>query len=69
MQEIYCFKAFSSEKQPNYKAKGFSDRIFTIKCSPGNPIADITEVINDAGDSKHQKLFREIEDLRKLLLI
>ena len=65
----YCFKVFRSEKQPNYKAKGFSDRIFTIKCSLGNPEADMSEVINDAGDLKHQKLFREIEDLRKLLLI
>lgn len=65
----FCFKAFSSEKQPSFKAKGFSDRIFTIKCSPGTPQYDISEVINDAGDSKHKKLYREINDLRKLLLV
>ena len=65
----FCFKAFSSEQQPNYKAKGFSERIFTIKCSPGNPQYDISEVINDAGDSEHKKLSREIDDLRKLLLV
>ncbi len=65
----FCFKAFSSERQPSFKAKGFSDRIFTINCSPGNPQEDISEVINNAGDPKHQKLFREIVDLRNLLLI
>ena len=65
----FCFKAFSSEQQPNYKAKGFSERIFTIKCSPGNPQYDISEVINDAGDLEHKKLSREIDDLRKLLLV
>jgi hypothetical protein len=65
----YCFKAFSSEKQPTYKAKGFSERIFTIKCSPGNPLYDISEVINDAGDPAYKKLFREMDDLRKLLLV
>ena len=27
----FCFKAFSSESQPNYKAKGFNDRIFHYK--------------------------------------
>lgn len=26
----YCFKAFSSERQPGYRGKGFSGRIFTI---------------------------------------
>ena len=66
----YCFKAFSSERQPNsFKGKGFGERIFTIKCSPGSPQYDISEIINDAGDPKYKKLFREIEDLRKLLLI
>jgi hypothetical protein len=65
----FCFKAFSSEQQPNYKAKGFAERIFTIKCSPGTPQYDISEVTNDAGDTSYQKLYREIEDLRKLLLV
>lgn len=66
----YCFKAFSSEKQPSfYKAKGFIERIFTIHCSSGTPQYDITEVVSDAGDPRYKKLFRELEDLRKLLLI
>jgi hypothetical protein len=66
----YCFKAFSSEKQPTfYKAKGFIERIFTVRCSSGTPQYDITEVINDAGDPRYKKLFRELEDLRRLLLI
>jgi hypothetical protein len=30
---------------------------------------DISEIINDAGDPKCKKLFREIDDSRKLLLI
>ena len=38
-------------------------------CSPGNPQYDITEVINDAGDEIHRKLFRELEDIRKLLIV
>jgi hypothetical protein len=66
----FCFKAFSSERQPAfYKSKGFVDRLFTIKCSPGNPQHDISEVSSDAGDPGSKKLLREIEDLRKLLLI
>ncbi len=66
----YCFKAFSSEKQPTfYKAKGFIDRLFIVKCSSGTPQYDITEVINDAGDPRYKKLFRELDDLRKLLFV
>ncbi len=65
----YCFKAFSSERQPSYKGKGFSERIFTIKCSPGSPLYDISEIVNYAGDPKHIKLLREMNDLRKLLLV
>ena len=65
----FCFKAFSSERQQDYKAKGFSERIFLIKCTPGSPQYDISEITNDAGDPEHKKLYREIEDLRKLLLV
>lgn len=66
----FSFKAFSSEKYPSFfKAKGFNERLLTIKCSPGNPQYDITEVINDAGDPKYKKLYNELKDLRKLLLI
>ena len=48
----FCFKAFSSERQQDYKAKGFSERIFLIKCTPGSPQYDISEITNDAGDSR-----------------
>jgi hypothetical protein len=35
----YCFKAFTSEKQPDsIKAKGFNERVFVIKCQKGFPI-------------------------------
>ncbi|KAA2283745.1 hypothetical protein [Candidatus Nitrosocosmicus sp. SS] len=66
----YSFKAYTSERQPGfYKAKGFVERIFPIQCTAGNPLFDILEVVNDAGDKKYKKLIRELEDLRKLLLI
>lgn len=66
----YSFKAYTSERQPGvYKAKGFVERIFPIQCTAGNPLFDILEVVNDAGDNKYKKLIRELEDLRKLLLI
>ena len=64
----YCFKAFSSERQPSYKGKGFSERLFTVRCSPGRPPYDISEVTNDAGDPKHMKLLREMNDLRNRCL-
>lgn len=66
----FCFKAFTSEKQPVFNnSKGFIDRLIPVQCSAGNPDYDILEVINDAGDKKYQKLSRELNDLRKLLLI
>lgn len=52
-----------------FKSKGFIDRLLTIPCSPGNPQYDITEVVNDAGDPKYKKLYNELVDLRKLLLV
>jgi len=58
----FCFKAFSSEQQSSYKAKGFSERLFTIKCSPGSPQHDISEVINDAGDPVSIFMARKISN-------
>jgi hypothetical protein len=52
-----------------YQLVSISERIFTMKCSPGSPQYDISEVVNDAGDPQHKKLYREIDDLQKLLLI
>lgn len=66
----FSFKAFTSEKQPSfYFSKGFIERLIPIKCAAGNPLYDIFEVINDAGDHTYKKLSRELQDLRKLLLI
>jgi hypothetical protein len=66
----FCFKAFTSEKQPSfYHSKGFIERLIPIQCIAGNPDYDILEVINDAGDKMHKKLSRELNDLRKLLLV
>ena len=66
---LFVLKHLSQRQQPSYKAKGFAERIFTIKCSPGTPLYDISEVTNDAGDSEHKKLYREIDNLSKLLLV
>jgi hypothetical protein len=66
----YGFKAFTAEQQPDtLKGKGFNERVFVIKCSPGNPDYDIIEIINNAGDEKYKLLFNELLDIRKLLLI
>jgi hypothetical protein len=66
----FDFKAYSAEKQPrNSKSKGFVDRILTLKCSPGNPLYDIAEVVNDAGDENYKELLNELNDTRKLLFL
>ncbi|HEU5119431.1 MAG TPA: hypothetical protein VFT71_00465, partial [Candidatus Nitrosocosmicus sp.] len=66
----FCFKAFGTESQPDFpKARGFIERLFTIKCFPGSPPHDIAEVVNSRGKNLHGKSYREIQDLRKLLLI
>ncbi len=73
MQQSYntfCFKAFGSESQPDFiKARGFIDRLLIIKCFPGSPPYDIAEVVNSGGNKLHGKLHRELQDLRKLLLV
>jgi hypothetical protein len=73
MQQSYntfCFKAFGSESQPDFvKARGFIERLLIVKCFPGSPLYDIAEVVNSQGKNLHRKLYREMEDLRKLLLI
>ena len=35
----------------------------------GNPLYDISEVVNDAGDDNYKELLNELLDLRKLLLV
>jgi hypothetical protein len=67
---VYSFKAFTSEKQPDsFKAKGFNERTFVIKCSPGCPEYDISEIINPAGDEDYVAQLDELVDMRKLLLV
>jgi hypothetical protein len=66
----FGFKAFSAEKQPSLqKSKGFIERLLTLKCSPGNPQYDISEVHNEAGDELHRELLNELLDIRKLIFI
>jgi hypothetical protein len=66
----FCFKAFGSESQPDFvKARGFIERVLTVHCFPGRPSYDIAEVVNPLGNSTHRKLHREMQDLRKLLLV
>lgn len=66
----YGFKAFCSEKQPSIqKSKGFIERLLTLKCSPGNPHYDISEVHNEADDELHRELLNELLDIRKMLFI
>jgi hypothetical protein len=65
----FCFKAFAAERTPDsIKAKGFNQRIIELYCSPGFPQYDISEVINPAGEDKHQALLDELLETRKLLL-
>ena len=66
----YSFKVFASEKMPDkIKSKGFLERIISLKSVSGDPQFDISEVVNDAGDTQLKKLNDELIDLRKLLLI
>ncbi|MGA9151627.1 MAG: hypothetical protein WBZ36_13700 [Candidatus Nitrosopolaris sp.] len=66
----YCFKAFTSEKQPDsFKAKGFNERTFVLKCSKGTPEYDITEIVTSGGDEGFESLLNELIDMRKLLLV
>ena len=40
-----------------------------MKCSPGNPLYDISEVVNDAGDDNYKELLDDLDDTRKLLIL
>lgn len=66
----YCFKVFASEKMPDEKkSKGFIERLLVLKSISGDPQYDISEVVNDAGDERLKQLYKELLDMRKLLLI
>jgi hypothetical protein len=67
---LYCFKIFASERIPNkIKSKGFLERIIPLKSISGDPQYDISEVVNDAGDEQFKKLYEELMNTRKLLLM
>ena len=67
---LYCFKIFASERIPNkIKSKGFLERIIPLKSISGDPQFDISEVVNDAGDEQFKKLYEELMNTRKLLLM
>ena len=65
----YCFKIAISETSPNEdKARGVLDRSFKIMSYKGTPKYSIKEIRNPQGNLERQKLFDDLEDLRKLLL-
>lgn len=65
----FCFKAYAGEKLPDaLTGKGFLQRTLELKCLPGYPEYDISEVVNPAGDEEFQELLNELNDLRNTLL-
>jgi hypothetical protein len=66
----FCFKIIISEKSPNEDAaRGVLDRSFKIKTFKGFPDFSIKEIRNPQGNIKRQKLFDEMNHLRKLALM
>jgi hypothetical protein len=64
----YGFKALAGERLPDeVEAKGFMQRTIVIKCVPGFPEYDISEVTDPAGDNEYEDLLNELNDLRNLL--
>jgi hypothetical protein len=66
----YCLKIIIAEHSPSQSdAKGVLDRTFLYTAYKGKPQYDIKEILNPAGDHVRQKLFNELTDFRKLMLI
>ncbi|MGH9982982.1 MAG: hypothetical protein ACRD8W_03400 [Nitrososphaeraceae archaeon] len=64
----FGFKAFAGERLPDaVYGRGFLQRTIVLKCLPGFPEYDISEVTNPAGDDEFQELIDELDDLRNLL--
>jgi hypothetical protein len=64
----YAFKALAGERLPDeVEAKGFMQRTIVLKCLPGFPKYDISEITDPAGDDEYQDLLQELNDLRNLL--
>jgi hypothetical protein len=65
----YCFKIAIAEKSPNEdKARGVLDRSFKNMSYKGSPKYNIKEIRNPQGNAERQKLFDDMDHLRKLLL-
>ncbi len=68
----YCPKIIVSERSLNQSiAKGVNSRTFPIHCIKGSTKHDIKEVLNptNTGGPENKKLFQEVKDFRKLLLV
>jgi hypothetical protein len=66
----YCFKIYIAERSPNQiSAKGVKNRTFEFNTYNGSPEYDIKEVLNPSGGIGRQRLFDELSDFRKLMLI
>jgi hypothetical protein len=65
----FCFKIAISEKSPNEdKARGVLDRSFKNMSYKGSPQYSIKEIRNPQGNTERQKIFDDLDHLRKLLL-
>jgi hypothetical protein len=64
----FCFKAFAGERLPDEViGRGFLQRTIVLKCLPGFPDYDISEVADPAGDEEFQVLVDELNELRNVL--
>ena len=64
----FCFKAFAGERLPDaIIGRGFLQRTIVLKCLPGFPGYDISEVADPAGDEEFQGLLDELDGLKNLL--
>ena len=66
----FCFKIMISEKSPNEDmARGVLDRSFKNMSYKGSPKYNIKEIRNPQGNPQRQKLFDEMNHLRKIFLM
>jgi hypothetical protein len=64
----YGFKMVAANKLPTeWKAEGLMDRFFKAKTSPGEPVMDISDIVEHADDPENCKVLQQLQYLRKLL--
>jgi hypothetical protein len=64
----FGFKIIAAEKLPaRWKTGGFLSRCLKIKTAPGDPKLVISEIVDNAGDTKNAKIMQELARVRKLL--